>query len=120
MANALAVRLDRLGAAEMSCIAGLGGDVPSLVRLAKSGRPILALDGCVLTCVEATLRRHDLTPDAHVLLSRYGVRKRRHVDFDEGEADNLLDVVLEAATGLTAADRPATMDPPVPAVRPAT
>ena len=30
--NHLAVKLDRAGAAEMSCIAGVGGDVKPLVR----------------------------------------------------------------------------------------
>jgi len=34
--------------AEMSCIAGVGGDVPQLLKLAHSGRPIIALDGCPL------------------------------------------------------------------------
>ena len=29
LANHVAVRLDRAGVAEMSCIAGVGGDVPS-------------------------------------------------------------------------------------------
>ncbi|MEU5942575.1 putative zinc-binding protein [Micromonospora sp. NPDC047548] len=100
MANALAVRLDRHGAAEMSCIAGLGGDVRSLVRLARSGRPILALDGCALVCVEATLRRHGLTPDAHIVLSRFGIRKRRHTDYDQQEATDLFKVVVEAASAL--------------------
>jgi uncharacterized metal-binding protein len=32
LANHLALRIDRTGAAEMSCIAGLGGDVKPLVR----------------------------------------------------------------------------------------
>jgi hypothetical protein len=32
LSNHLAVRLDRAGLAEMSCIAGVGGQVPSLVR----------------------------------------------------------------------------------------
>lgn len=108
MANALAVRLDRHGAAEMSCIAGLGGDVGSLVRLAKSGRPILALDGCALVCVEATLRRHGLTPDAHMVLSRFGVRKRRHTDYDQQEADDLFDVAVQAAGALGAGQPPAS------------
>ena len=48
MANHLALQLDRQGIAEMSCIAGVGGDVPSLVRTACSGRPLIALDGCPL------------------------------------------------------------------------
>ncbi|GAB1640827.1 putative zinc-binding protein [Krasilnikovia sp. MM14-A1259] len=102
LANALAIRLDRLGAAEMSCIAGLGGDVPSLLRVARSGRPILALDGCPLVCVTATLRRHGLDADRHVVLSDHGVRKRRHADFDEGDVDRLLPVVAEAAAALVA------------------
>ena len=102
LANALAIGLDRLGAAEMSCVAGLGGDVRSLVRLARSGRPILALDGCPLVCVQATLRRHDLVPDRHIVLSDHGVRKRRHADFDEDDARRLLPLVTEAATALAA------------------
>ncbi|MCU7728187.1 putative zinc-binding protein [Actinoplanes sp. KI2] len=97
LANALAIKLDRLGVAEMSCIAGLGGDVPSLVRLARSGRLILALDGCALACVQATLGRHAIVPDSHVILSHHGVRKRRHADHDEAEVDRLLPVVLDAA-----------------------
>lgn len=97
LANALAVRLDRLGVADMSCVAGLGGDVPSLVRLAHSGRPILALDGCPLVCVASTLRRHGLTADAHVELSRHGVRKRRHADYAAEDVDRLLPLVAEAA-----------------------
>lgn len=46
MANHLALRMDRGRRAEMSCIVGLGGDVKPLVRTAKSGRPIVMLDGC--------------------------------------------------------------------------
>ncbi|MBS1271996.1 MAG: hypothetical protein MAGBODY4_01132 [Candidatus Marinimicrobia bacterium] len=45
LANAVAVSLDRAGTAEMSCIARGGGAVKSLVRTAKSGRHIIALEG---------------------------------------------------------------------------
>ena len=47
MANHVALRLDRRGVAEMSCIAGVGGNVRPLVRLA-TGRTIIAMDGCAL------------------------------------------------------------------------
>jgi len=72
LANHVAVRLDRSGAAEMSCIAGVGGDVPSLVKLAKAGRPIIALDGCQLACARHCLERHGITPDQHHELQIYG------------------------------------------------
>ena len=62
LANHVALRLDRCGAAEMSCIAGVGGDVPHLMKTARSGRPIIALDGCPLVCVKSTLARTALSP----------------------------------------------------------
>jgi uncharacterized metal-binding protein len=75
----------------MSCIAGVGGDVPSLVRLATSGRPIVAIDGCVLKCVQNCLARHDVQAAAHYDLAQFGVKKRSKMDFDRGQADQLFE-----------------------------
>ena len=86
MANHVAIDLDRAGHAEMSCIAGVGGDVPSLVRVAKSGRKIIAIDGCSLHCVSSCLDRHGVKPDLHFTLTRMGIRKRSRMDFSEDEA----------------------------------
>jgi uncharacterized metal-binding protein len=96
MANHIAVKLDRQKVAEMSCIAGVGGDVKSLVRTVKSGRPIVALDGCPLHCVAQTLRRHGLTAEKHFDLSKMGVKKKQHEDFDPQEASRLTDQIREA------------------------
>lgn len=90
MANHIAVKLDRLKVAEMSCIAGVGGDVKPLVRTAKSGRPIIALDGCPLHCAAQVLKRHGLTADKHYDLSKMGVKKRQHEDFGPQEAAAVL------------------------------
>lgn len=92
-ANDLALRLDREGVAQMSCIAGVGGNVPSLVRRAQeaaaSGRPILAIDGCVLACARACLAQRAVHPTEHLLLSEEGVRKQYHADFDPDQFDRL-------------------------------
>ena len=93
LANHVAVRLDRSGVAEMSCIAGVGGDVPSLLKTARSGRPIVALDGCPLVCVKSSLARHGITTDRHYQLQHYGVRKRQHEDFDPTQAQAVLERV---------------------------
>lgn len=85
MANSLAIRLDREGHAEMSCIAGVGGDVKPLVRTAKSGRPIIALDGCSLACVKHCLARHNVIPERHFVLSEFGVAKKTKHLFSEAE-----------------------------------
>jgi len=90
LANHVAVRLDRMQLAEMSCIAGVGGDVTPLVRTATSDRPIIALDGCELQCVKNCLKRHGVEPSLHYTLSALGVRKRYHVDFENNEAENVL------------------------------
>lgn len=104
MANTLALWLDRAGVAEMSCIAGVGGGVPGLVKTAQAGRPILALDGCVLHCVSACLAQAGVRADTHLTLSDYGVRKRRHADFDPEEAERIYHgQVLPAASALAGA-----------------
>ena len=90
MANYLALRLDRKEQAEMSCIAGVGGNVKSLVRKAKSGRKIVAIDGCPLACCKACLGNHGVVPDLHFQLADHGIRKKSHVDFDQEQADRLL------------------------------
>jgi uncharacterized metal-binding protein len=91
MANHIAVKLDRLKVAEMSCIAGVGGDVKPLVRTAKSGRPIIALDGCPLHRAAHILKRHGLKPDKHYDLSNLNVEKRKHEDFDPEQAVRVLE-----------------------------
>ncbi|MFG2085165.1 MULTISPECIES: putative zinc-binding protein [unclassified Spirillospora] len=95
MTNWLAIQLDRRGVAEMSCIAGVGGDVRSLVRKATSGRTIIAIDGCALECARSCLARHSVTPDVHHRLSDQGVRKRLGEDFDAAQGEEVLGALLE-------------------------
>jgi len=95
MANFLAVQLDRRKDAEMSCIAGVGGHVKKLVKTALSGRPILAIDGCPLACVKASLAQHHVSPAFHVDLSQFGIQKKMHADFDPKEAIELLQMLRE-------------------------
>ncbi|AMO38388.1 putative zinc-binding protein [Thauera humireducens] len=91
LANHVALRLDREGEAEMSCIAGVGGNVPHLVKIAQSGRPILALDGCVLECTRSSLAQRGVSPTRHVLLNEQGVRKRYASDFEPTQAEQVFD-----------------------------
>lgn len=93
MANDIAVQLDRMGIAEMSCIAGVGGNVKSLVRTALSGRKIVVIDGCPLACAKACLRNHSVEPDTHYDLSALGVSKRKHEDFDQQQASQITSLI---------------------------
>lgn len=97
MANFIALELDRHELAEMSCIAGVGGGVGHLVRIAQSGRPILALDGCKLECVKSSLAQRQVSPTRHVLLQELGIKKKYHTDFDLKEARLVLEDVAKIA-----------------------
>ena len=93
LANDCALRLDREAKAEMSCISGVGGGVASLVKLARSGRPILALDGCALACVSACLQNAGVKADRHLILNREGAKKRFHADASSEESEHAWQVV---------------------------
>lgn len=95
MANYLALKLDRAQLAEMSCIAGLGGDIKKLVHTAKKASEIIAIDGCTLSCAKATLKRHGLYPGAYYQLADMGVKKLQHADFDTAQANELLELITK-------------------------
>lgn len=95
LANHIAIQMDRAQIAEMSCIAGVGGDVRSLVNTAKSGRRIVALDGCALKCVEHCLQRHAILPDSHFVMSDLGVEKKYHQDFDKHQAEIVYKKIID-------------------------
>jgi uncharacterized metal-binding protein len=80
LANSVAIELDREIKAEMSCIAGVGGGVKALVKKARSGRTIIALDGCPLHCVANRLSQQNVVADSHYTLTDQGFTKSYHED----------------------------------------
>jgi len=92
-ANSIAVKLDRDGIAEMSCIAGVGGDVLALVRVAQSGRPVTVIDGCPLHCAKSCLNRHGITPTRHYDLSKVGIKKVQHGSVNPEDTDKIFELI---------------------------
>jgi len=106
LANRLALMLDRDGQAEMSCISGVGGGVPGLLKTARSGRPILAFDGCVMACVAACLERAGVAATRHVLLSEHGIKKLKHCDPDPEDVARLYATLALPEVAALRASRP--------------
>jgi uncharacterized metal-binding protein len=75
LADRIARRLTREGAAEMSCLAGIGGRVKPLVNKAASAERILAIDGCPLNCTRHTLELAGFKNFEHLELHKLGMRK---------------------------------------------
>lgn len=95
LANDTALALDHAGEFEMSCIAGVGGKVPALVKKAQSGRPLLAIDGCRLHCASSCLENVGVTPDVHVRLYEMGYKKRFGKSYPEDTVAEVYDYVLQ-------------------------
>lgn len=79
-ADLIARRMDRAGLAEMSCIAGVGGQVAPLLKKAREAECIVAIDGCPLACARACLNNAGLNPALHIDLSQLGIAKKYHLD----------------------------------------
>ena len=93
LANNVAVNLDHAGEFEMSCISGVGGKVPSLVKTARSGRPITVIDGCPLHCARACLENIGVEPDEHVRLYEFGFKKHYGQSYGEDAVEEVCDEV---------------------------
>jgi uncharacterized metal-binding protein len=76
MAHDLALNMDKDGIAEMSCISGVIGKVDPVMKLARSGRAIIAIDGCGLGCTKSCLDACNIEPEIHFDISSCGFEKR--------------------------------------------
>lgn len=75
LADRIARRLDAEGAAEMSCLAGIGGRVRSLMKRAADADRIAVVDGCPLPCAGHTLKAAGFRVFSHLGLQEVGFRK---------------------------------------------
>jgi uncharacterized metal-binding protein len=107
LADRIARRLTREGTAEMSCLAGIGGRVKSLMTRAESAERILAIDGCPLNCTRHTLELAGFKNFDHLELHKLGMKKNSCPVTDErivagvDAAKKLLSESVDAKQGST-------------------
>jgi uncharacterized metal-binding protein len=91
LANEIAVRLDRLGLAELVCVtevgAGNGG-------IQSPGKPVIAISGCTTACCTAMLKRHGIEASRTIVLAERGVAKAKHVLVDTESTERVFGQVL--------------------------
>ena len=75
LADRTARSLTQQKLAEMSCLAGIGGRVKSLMLKAEKAEDILVIDGCPLNCAKNTLQQAGFKEFRHLELHRLGFRK---------------------------------------------
>ncbi len=89
IADRVARQLTREGAAQMSCLAGIGGRVKSLVMKAENAERILVVDGCPLNCAAHTLKLAGFKNFEHLELHKIGIRKGSCPATDDKIADGV-------------------------------
>jgi uncharacterized metal-binding protein len=89
IADRVARQLAREGAAKMSCLAGIGGRVKSLMATAEKAGRILVVDGCPLNCARHTLELAGFKKFDHLELHKLGIRKGSTPVTDERIADGV-------------------------------
>lgn len=95
IADRAARKLTCEGAGKMFCLAGIGGRVASIVKIAKAAETILAVDGCAQTCASHCLRKAGITRFARLQLADIGMEKGMSPATDDAIAR-----VAAAARGL--------------------
>jgi uncharacterized metal-binding protein len=94
MADHTARRLQQLGAAKMSCLAGVGGRIPSILAAVRDAPAILMIDGCPLECGANVLRHAGLTNFRQLKLHELNVRKHDSGAVGEATVTRLAEAAL--------------------------
>lgn len=94
LADHTARRLQQLGAAKMSCLAGVGGRIPSIMATVRKAASILMIDGCPLECGANVLRQADFAKFKQLKLHTLNVRKNDAAAVDEPTVARLADEAL--------------------------
>ena len=82
-----AIRLAQEGFGNFSCIAGIGGDIPQMIRAAKDAEERTVLDGCPTGCARRIMDSNLIPIDRYVIVTQLGIKKTHDFDVDDSDVD---------------------------------
>jgi uncharacterized metal-binding protein len=91
LANQIALRLDRLGLAELACATEVGAEDHDEQ---SASNPVLAISGCASGCCAAMLARNGIEVSRSVILAERGIAKAKHVLVDDESTERVFGQVL--------------------------
>ncbi|MFP4197705.1 MAG: putative zinc-binding protein [Methanomassiliicoccales archaeon] len=95
MANEMTKSLGRIENVNMSCLAGIGGDISTFTESARAAKGAVAIDGCGVACALKTMTRHGLRPTVHHVLTENGTRKNHDLEETDGVDRHLSSLLVE-------------------------
>ena len=95
LSNDVAKGLSMEGKGRMSCLAGVGAHVSTIVESGRAASDVLAIDGCGLCCAKKALEHVGITVTRHVVLTDLGIEK----SYDLSRCDEHIEKVRRLVTG---------------------
>jgi uncharacterized metal-binding protein len=86
LADRAARAVKKTGTAKMYCLAGVGGQLPSMVKTAKAADPLLVIDGCPQNCAAQCAKNAGIETFRHLKLADLGFEKGKAPATDEAIA----------------------------------
>ena len=75
LADRAARALDVIGAGNVFCLAGIGGNVSGIVESTRAAKRIVVIDGCSLDCARSTLEKAGFGYTLHIRVTDEGFSK---------------------------------------------
>ena len=99
LTNQAAVELTQEGFGKMSCLAGVGGELPGFVEAAMEAPSIVVMDGCPVGCAKAIFEKAEVPLRGYLVLTDLGIVKNRDLNLKRQEIDQVKAAVRQAAQG---------------------
>jgi len=95
--NQAALELTREGRGTMFCLAGLGADIPGIIKTVREAGEVIVLDGCSIGCARGCMERAGLPLGRYLVVTDLGIEKVKDSQLAVRQEDG--DRVKDAALG---------------------
>jgi len=75
----------------MSCLAGIGAHVPTIVETAKAARKVVVIDGCPVACGKKAADLSGVKIQDHFIITELGIKKSYDLDIDADTVSHITD-----------------------------
>ncbi len=95
IANQAAIDLAKANVGGFFCLAGVGGHIKGMVKLAKDAGLMITIDGCPVQCAAKTLQHADIEPAIQIVVTEFGIEKSHDITPNEEACTRIVEKVKE-------------------------
>ena len=77
----------------MSCLAGIGAQIPTIVETARAARKLAVIDGCPVACGKKSAEMAGIEIEDHIIITKLGIQKSYDLEVDGGAVQPLADMI---------------------------